>query len=261
MSAEQNEYKIFISIPCYDAMITMQTMNSVMYLQQLLIQMNIQFIVDFIGNESLIPRARNTSLSRFKNSDCTHMLCIDSDIEFPAKAVLDLIKFNKEVVCCAYPRKSYNWKRFMYSMSQEQDSGESLDSRGLDFTYNAMIDGKGKVIELDNFIQVKHASTGFMLIQRKIVDVLWEKHKELEIITDEMESVDKTIVGLFCCMIKDKIYLSEDYSFCERVYDAGGSVWINTKHNLNHIGKHVFRSDIQNRKNKGRTQAERIFYK
>ena len=76
-----------------------------------------------------------------------------------------------------------------------------------------------------------------------------------------MESVDKTIVGLFCCMIKDKIYLSEDYSFCERVYDAGGSVWINTKHNLNHIGKHVFRSDIQNRKNKGRTQAERMFYK
>ena len=48
--------------------------------------------VDFVGNESLIPRARNMSLAKFIYSDFTHLLFIDSDIEFPVQAVIDLIK-------------------------------------------------------------------------------------------------------------------------------------------------------------------------
>lgn len=252
--------RLFISLPCYDAMVTMQTMMSVMHLTNLLNQAQIEFTIDFIGNESLIPRARNNSLGRFMKSNFTHLLFIDSDIEFPANAVMDLLKSNKDVSCCAYPRKAYNWRKFMYSMSTEQQSKESLDSRGLDFTFNAISDESGKPIMEGDFMKVRHASTGFMMIQRQILETLWNKHDELTIITDDMSSSDESIVGLFCCMIKDKQYLSEDYSFCERVQDVGGSVWMNVRHNLNHIGKHVFRSDIQNRQNKIRTQAERAFY-
>ena len=148
----------------------------------------------------------------------------------------------------------------MYSMQFENDSKESLDSCGLDFTYNALTDNTGKVITDGDFIKVNHASTGFMMIQRDILEKLWAKHSELTIVTDNMTAEDSTIVGLFHCIIKDKQYLSEDYSFCDRVNSIGGSVWINTKHNLNHIGKHVFKSDIKNRKKLGRTQEERMFY-
>ena len=61
-------------------------------------------------------------------------------------------------------------------------------------------------------------------------------------------------------MIKDKVYLSEDYSFCERVNDIGGEVWLNITHNLNHIGKYVFKSDIRNREKLMRTTHERNCY-
>jgi hypothetical protein len=61
-------------------------------------------------------------------------------------------------------------------------------------------------------------------------------------------------------MIKNKNYLSEDYSFCERVNDIGGEVWISTKHNLNHVGKHVFKGDIKNRNYLGRSINEKKFY-
>ena len=44
-------------------------------------------------------------------SDFTHLLFIDSDIEFQPEAVLELLKSKKDVACCAYPRKSYNFKR------------------------------------------------------------------------------------------------------------------------------------------------------
>jgi len=105
-----------------------------------------------------------------------------------------------------------------------------------------------------------HASTGFMLIKREILEKLHEKHTELEIITENLSQTSESICGLFCCMIRNKSYLSEDYSFCERVNDIGGSVWISTNHNLNHVGKHVFRGDIKNRNFLGRTIAEKQFY-
>ena len=47
-------------------------------------------------------------------------------------------------------------------------------------------------------------------------------------------------------MIKQEIYLSEDYSFCERVYENGGDGWINLDHNLSHIGNFTYTSDIKN---------------
>lgn len=260
MSEQLNNIKLFISLPCYDAMVTMQTMISMMHLSNLLNKNGIIFTIDFIGNESLIPRARNNSLGRFMKSDFTHLLFIDSDIEFQPEAVLELLKSKKDVACCAYPRKSYNFKRLIYSLQNESDSKESLDSRGLDFTFNALYDSNNKIITDGDYIKVKHASTGFMMIQRQILEKLYKKHNELTIITDNNSKTDDKIVGLFCCMIKNYQYLSEDYSFCERVIDEGGSVWINTKYNLNHIGKHVFRSDIKNRKKLGRFQNERLFY-
>jgi hypothetical protein len=253
-------YKIFISTPCYDAMMTMQYTISLLNLINVLNKYNINFVIDFTGNESLIPRARNHSLGKFMNSDCTHLFFIDADIEFEPNAFMDCLKLNKDVACCGYPKKSYNWNKFMYSIINEKDSKESIDSRGLDYAFNAVYDSDNKIIKEDGFLKVKHASTGFMLIKREIIEQLKTKHTELEIITDNLSQKNETICGLFCCMIKDKQYLSEDYSFCERVNDIGGEVWISITNNLNHIGKHIFRGDIKNRKHLGRLLNEKQFY-
>ena len=66
-------------------------------------------MIDFLGNESLITRARNKSLNKFMNTDCSHLLFIDSDIEFQPEAVMDLLLFDKDVSCCVYPKKGFNW--------------------------------------------------------------------------------------------------------------------------------------------------------
>jgi hypothetical protein len=252
--------KIFISTPCYDAMMTMQYTISILSLTTFCRQNNIDFVIDFVGNESLIPRARNHSLGKFMKSDCTHLFFIDSDIEFQPDAFMDCFKFNKDVVCCGYPKKAYNWNKLIHSLMTEQDSQEAIDSRGLDYAYNAKYGSNNELVKKNGYLQVNHASTGFMLIKREILEKLHEKHTELEIITDSLSQKDESICGLFCCMIKNKNYLSEDYSFCERVNDIGGEVWISTKHNLNHVGKHVFKGDIKNRNYLGRSINEKKFY-
>lgn len=253
--------KLYISTPCYDAMVTMQYTMSLLRLVQFCNQHNIDYMIDFLGNESLITRARNKSLNKFMNTDCSHLLFIDSDIEFQPEAVMDLLLFDKDVSCCVYPKKGFNWNKFMYSIQNEQNSKEHPSSRGLDYAYNIMYNDKNELIKNGDFIRVNQSSTGFMMIKREIVEKLNKKHTELEIISDELSNNDTKMYGLFCCMIKDKQYLSEDYSFCQRVNDIGGQVWINVKHNLNHIGKYSFNSDIQNRQNYGRNIMEKQFYR
>lgn len=253
--------KLYISTPCYDAMLTMQYTMSLLRLVQFCNQHNIDYMIDFLGNESLITRARNKSLNKFMNTDCSHLLFIDSDIEFQPEAVMDLLLFDKDVSCCVYPKKGFNWNKFMYSIQNEQNSKEHPSSRGLDYAYNIMYNDKNELIKNGDFIRVNQSSTGFMMIKREIVEKLNKKHTELEIISDELSNNDTKMYGLFCCMIKDKQYLSEDYSFCQRVNDIGGQVWINIKHNLNHIGKYSFNSDIQNRENYGRNIMEKQFYR
>jgi hypothetical protein len=252
--------KIFISTPCYDAMMTMQYTISLLGLVTFLRERGIDFVIDFVGNESLIPRARNHSLGKFMRSDCSHLFFIDADIEFQPDAFMDCLTFNKDVVCCGYPKKGYNWNRLIHSLLKEPDSQESIDSRGLDYAFNTKSDAAGQPIMQQGFLQVVHASTGFMLIKREILEKLHKKHAELEIITDNLSQTNESICGLFCCMIRNKCYLSEDYSFCQRVNDIGGTVWISTAHNLNHVGKHVFRGDIKNRNFLGRTVAEKQLY-
>ena len=73
---------------------------------------------------------------------------------------------------------------------------------------------------------------------------LRKKHTELTIINGELPGEQ---CYLFNCMIKNKEYLSEDYSFCQRVLDIGGEIWVNIKINLSHIGVYSFSSDIKNR--------------
>lgn len=252
--------KLYISTPCYDAMMTMQYTTSLLRLITLLNRRNIDFIIDFIGNESLIPRARNTALGKFMQTDCTHLLFIDSDIEFPENAVFDLLQYDKDVTCCCYPTKGYNWKKFLHSMQHNKESKETFESRGLNFAYNPYYNNNNKIIKKDDFIKVQHAATGFMLIKRDILEKLQNKHKELTIKTNTLSYKDNIICGIFCCMIKDQVYLSEDYSFCQRVNDIGGSIWLNIHYNLNHIGKYSFNSDINNRTDYSRLQSDRVFY-
>ena len=200
-----------------------------------------------MGNESLVQEARNIIAQKFLNSDCTHLLFIDSDIEWNAQAVVDLLDFNKDVSCCVYPKKAYNWQQFLDSYSVGNNSKKAPHSRGLDFNINVL----PKYEKIGKFVKVKDSATGFMLIKKDIMIKIIKQYPELVVINDTMDKTVKTYCAMFDCMIDPDTgcYLSEDYAFCRRVYKVGGEVWVNTRHNLTHYGTHGFVSDIGNRQN------------
>jgi hypothetical protein len=59
-----------------------------------------------IWNESLIQRARNNHVTAFMDTpDATHLMFIDSDVQFSAASILRMLAKDKEVICGLYSKK------------------------------------------------------------------------------------------------------------------------------------------------------------
>ena len=47
------------------------------------------------------------------DSSCTHLLFINLDISFEIQAVIDLLLYDKGVICCNYPGKNIIGKKML----------------------------------------------------------------------------------------------------------------------------------------------------
>ena len=41
----------------------------------------------------------------------THLLFIDSDIDFQSKTIFTMLEKNKDVISCPYPMKTFDWDK------------------------------------------------------------------------------------------------------------------------------------------------------
>ena len=73
--------KVHIAMPCYGGMLTESTFMSFIKWANTARQLNIDWTLETMVNESLISRARNTLSAKFLHmDDATHLMFIDADI-------------------------------------------------------------------------------------------------------------------------------------------------------------------------------------
>lgn len=215
----------------------------------------IEWTVDTLINESLVTRARNTLVARFLASNATHLLFIDADIAFHPNAVLGLLDAQKDVVCCAYPKKCINWDR----IGRAARAGEQrLERLAADYAINFLQpkdqppgpDGMVEVeMRTDNgCIPILDAATGFLLMTREsILRVIDHYRDELLCVSDAPDTRGHPYWAVFDTMVeKDtRRYLSEDYAFSRRWQATGGTVWLFLSGQLGHVGTMMFAGDMQ----------------
>lgn len=229
--------KIFLATPCYGGMVCQEYMQSVLCTLHSCMMHSVPLQVFMIGNESLIPRGRNQLVSEFMTSDSTHLLFVDSDIEFHPDDVLKLIQHDKDVVVGAYPLKMEPINYVVDCVSQKPSSSSVLR-------------------------EVKDAGTGFMMISRGAIEKMQLSHpelqyngdldndtyrKDLRLDPEKREKLKQNLFSLFDTshdVENNNNYLSEDYTFCRRWQKIGGKIWLDPTIKLNHIGRKVFRGDI-----------------
>ena len=238
---------LYLATPCYGCCMTVQYLASLLSLQGACLQRGVELVVDFIGNESLVQRARNVLTARFVKSKATHLLFIDADIGFDPATVFRLLDHDKDVTTAIYPKKMINWQAVEDKM--KAGSAEAPQQAGLDFNINLA----GTSAQAKNgFVPVLDAATGFMLVKRELLERMNAAfEKELHCVNDIMgtNATVPTYVALFDCMIDPdtRRYLSEDYAFCRRVQQQGGQIWADIASPLVHVGNQMYEGDMRHR--------------
>ena len=248
---------IFIATPCYGGQIGEPYFRSMMRFAILCNKYDIKYTISTLANESLITRGRNTLTSFFmENPEATHLFFIDADIEFNPEDILRMVAYDKPVIVGAYPKKAVNWNSIIDAARDDlNETAETIEGHSSNYVVNFdfLKDKDGNrtpaVQIVDNLVKLKDAGTGFMCINKEVIQKLFDNHPETKYVNDINvdQKFEPFMYALFDCIIdpESRRYLSEDYTFCRRWQDMGGDVWLDPRTALNHIGHYTFRGNIR----------------
>lgn len=249
-TSQTRQTKLYIATPCFGCMMSNVFMLSLLELQSECAKRGIECYVDFIGNESLVQRARNLLAARFLKSHSTHLLFIDADIGFRTDTVFRLLGADKDIVTAVYPKKAYDWDAIKLKLTGPK-SQEPAHMMGLDYNINL---STGTAQVENGFVRVLDSATGFMMIRRGVLERMAKRFKgTLSCVNDlpgrEDPNYVTEYVALFDCMIdpQNKRYLSEDYAFVRRAQEMGIEIWADVTSPLCHVGNCTFEGDLRQR--------------
>ena len=248
---------IFIATPCYGGQIGEPYFRSMMRFAILCNKYNIQYTISTLANESLITRGRNTLNSFFmENKAATHLFFIDADIEFNPEDILRMVAYDKDIVVGAYPKKALNWTSIISAArADESETEETIEGHSSNYVVNFdfLKDENGnhtpQVQIEDNLVKLKDAGTGFMCIKKNVMQKMFDAHPEMKYVNDINvdQKFEPFMYALFDTIIDpvSRRYLSEDYMFCRTWQNMGGTVYLDPRTALNHVGHYTFRGNIR----------------
>jgi hypothetical protein len=251
---------VYILTPTYGSMCYVNYTICLIETIKLLKQYNIEVQVEFCRNDSLIPRARNNLLARaMSNPKMTHVLYIDTDITWKPVDIIRLLLSDKRIVGGVYPLKKIEWDRLKQpnivdSWTSKKDRHEILkntsdqvliENHMLNYNINRLTTGNIEV--KNNLIEIKHLATGFMMLQRKMVECMQKAFPSTKY-TDDVNFLkpheNEQAYALFDCAVVDEKYLSEDWLFCQRWSNMGGQIYADISIDLMHTGLHDFKGSL-----------------
>ena len=253
--SELREKKIFVGTPMYGGMcLGMYTKASCdLATTATKYGMDIKFF--YLFNESLITRARNYLVDEFLRSPYTHLMFIDSDINFNPQDVLALASMcneDKPIIGGPYPKKCIAWERIAAAVEYgipPDGNPASLEQYVGDFVFNPV--GGAQRMAIGEPVEVLEGGTGFMCIQKHVFEKYAEEYKEIaSYLPDHNRSEhfdgSREITAFFDTIIdsQSRRYLSEDYMFCQWSRKIGFKVWMCPWMQLQHIGSYVFSGNL-----------------
>ena len=236
--------KLCLCTPMYGGMCNAAFMSSCLQLQNACRDLQIEFTYLFIVSESLISRARNKLCKYFLDTNYTHLLFIDADIEFRVEDIINMIKSNKDIIGGAYSIKSIDWNKIADCAKNGICNPDTLKQAGLTKVSNNIIsmDIDSRITNVEEVLEI---GTGLMLIKREVLLRMIKKYPSDIILLDSPEDMNKSIEErkyfiFFDTMREGTRYLSEDYMFCKRWKDMGGKIYLYKNTKTKHWGSYAY---------------------
>ena len=253
--------QLFILTPCYGGVCYVNYTTCLINTMKILASFGITVKVEFCRNDSLVTRARNNLVAKAMfDTKTTHIIFIDNDITWNPYDIVKLILAKKPIIGGAYPVKNYNWGRLIDSVDPSKNvikewidnraaTGINLSTDNATYIQNKLlrynINYKSNTMEIkENVAEVRHLATGFMLIERATIEKMMLAYSTTKYVDDVSYlegDENKYAYALFDCGVYGGHYFSEDWLFCHRWSEIGGSIFLDISINLNHCGTEDYR--------------------
>ncbi len=210
---------------------------------------------EFILHEAQIHRARSLLVDLFVQSDCSHLLFVDADIDFAAADIFAMIaammaRPDCAILGAAVPRRTVNWPQVARAAARGLGKDNAADLARYAGDFALSFRHADERFALTDLVELSQLGTGLMLIRRDVVETLGARHPELAFRTDARDrqgtGVGESVHALFLPEIDPSsgLMLSEDYAFCRRARDAGFRIWLAPWVRTTHSGPAIFRGSL-----------------
>ncbi len=182
-----------------------------------------------IHGNCYVHLCRNLLTHQFMKSGCSHLFFWDDDVAAPPSALGRLLAYDRDIIVAPYPKKVAPGlsptKTWPYSLTDGVPDGFGL-------------------------LECDMVATGFLLIKRKVIEALYEKHADRLFYHEPYgdEVIDIFPTGLMPDFPKNAkgqaMWWGEDYAFSILAKRAGFRIWMDPVIPLIHVGRNVWRGDF-----------------
>ncbi len=213
-----------------------------------------------VMKSSLVTQGRQLCVSGFMESDCTHMLFIDSDISFNFKMIERMINYDKDICLVPYPIKGTDHDKVKARIL----AGETLSPHLLGNQYTMSVPDPTNVKVENGFIEVERGPAGCMLIKKEVIHKLIKEYPEFTIkqhtLIDGKLVTRNHMYNFFDTYWNkdDKTYTGEDFYFCKLCKHVGIKMYALVDEYISHHGEYSYTGRLLDefKKTEGSTEID-----
>jgi hypothetical protein len=191
------------------------------------------------GGDCFVQKVRSKLATDFLRNfpDTDNFFFLDDDIGWPAEKAMEFIRSDKDVIAGIYPKKSEELD-FPVALAADPITGELIEQNGLLFA--------------------KSVPTGFMRIKRRVLEKIAETSVNfMDFDIENGVGVGKQYHYLFeCGPGPDGWFWGEDFSFCQKVLNAGFEIWVDPNIKFDHRGHRKWTNTLSDHLDKFRERAK-----
>lgn len=209
--------KLMIASPCHHGKVDTKFTLSLIQSLYILDHAKIQTIVLLPGTGSILAKERNKILAAFMESDCTHLMCVDSDLSWDPKKIFEFLNYDyDDIIAGVYPARTSDYsKKFIFWA--DTDSNDSIKTK-------------------NKLLKMLGVPAGFMMIPRQCIEKMQKEFPELRYEDIDVNGNKEVGYAFFNTELEDGKFWGEDYVFCRKVTKAGINIWCDPTIEFNHAG-------------------------
>lgn len=209
---------VFIATPAFGGQVAIQYVGSLLGTIETLNKAGIKCNVSLVHGGPYIASERNHAVRRFLETDCTHLLFIDADLEFEHDAALRLLNRDKDLIAGVYSFK-HDTESYPIRIMVNED--------------------RTPLVAPDGLIECEGLPTGFMLIKREVIEKMVDFYA-----ASTYTEKDTKLCALFDHKLIGGQWWGEDYIFCKKWQMMGGKMYVDPNMNFSHCGGKAYKGNF-----------------